>query len=143
MIVGACHSTSALVINPCTIANSFGSWLQHAPCQSRRRRKGLAARVVLEGIGGFRSQPYGDPALVNRGPARTGPSERKTWRSIAAPSCARRLSIGPVRPMQVAHSITPPLEQNGGGLPVAERALPGGRIVATISFSLRARSGCR
>jgi hypothetical protein len=26
-----------VVINPCTIANSFGSWLQHLPCQSLRR----------------------------------------------------------------------------------------------------------
>src|SRR5882724_10941269 len=143
MIVGACHSTSALVINPCTIASSFGGWLQHAPCQSRRRRKGLAARVVLEGIGGFPLSAVWRSGAVNGGLARTGPSERKTWRSIAAPSCARRLSIGLVRPMQVAHSITPPLEQNGGGLPVAERALPGGRIVATISFPSRARSGCR
>src|SRR5882672_6869942 len=122
MIVGACHSTSALVINPCTIANSFGSWLQHAPCQSRRRRKGLAARVVLEGIGGFPLSAVWRSGAVNGGPVRTGPSERKTWRSIAATSGARRLSIGPVGPIRVASSIAPRLEQSGGGLPVAERA---------------------
>src|SRR5882724_8114968 len=116
MIVGACHSTSALVINPCTIANSFVSWLQHAPCQSRRRRKGLAARVVLEGIGGFPLSAVWRSGVVNGGPARTGPSERKTWRSIAATSGARRLSIGPVGPMRVASSIAPRLEQTAVAL---------------------------
>src|SRR5882672_10560056 len=69
MIVGACHSTSALVINPCTIANSFVSWLQHAPCQSRRRRKGLAARVVLEGIGRFPLSAVWRSGVVNGGGA--------------------------------------------------------------------------
>src|SRR6266478_8866738 len=122
MIVGACHSTSALVINPCTIANSFGAGYRTLHASRAGAGKALLRASCSKGSADSRSQPYGDPALVNRGPARTGPSERRTWRSIAAPSCARRLSIGLVRPKQVAHSITPPLEQNGGGLPVAERA---------------------
>src|SRR3954468_3038850 len=73
-----------MVIGASTIANSFGSWLQDAPCQSRRRRRGLAARVVLERIGGFPLSAVWQSGAVKGGPPRTSPSEReRRW----PPSC--------------------------------------------------------
>src|SRR5467141_1805216 len=87
MIVGACHSTSALVINPCTIANSFGAGYSTLHANRAGAGKALLRASCSKGSADSRSQPYGDPAQSTedrRGPARA--NERPGGASLLLPA---------------------------------------------------------
>src|SRR6266478_3780258 len=102
MIVGACHSTSALVINPCTIANSFGAGYSTLHANRAGAGKALLRASCSKGSADSRSQPYGDPAQSTE----DGADRPERTKDLAEHRCSF-LRAAPIHRASATHASGP------------------------------------